>query len=182
LFAIVLLRVLIELFSTLFNSFQLFRSFLLFPLVPPPPPPPPLFQVHGVNDPPRVLVPGRHDVSLPCDASPGLKRHVAVHRLCARTVSVDTFPVGEDTLVHLINVSVVDPDAEDVLGAVVEVVLDANHGTVGLATIDGLHFLHVENHVENHVEGHVGPPPLLTETTQPVPFTLRSTGRDHIGG
>jgi len=100
---------------------------------------------------------------------------VAVHRLCNRTVSVDTFPVEEDTLVHLINVSVVDPDAEDVLGAVVEVVLDATHGTVGLATIDGLHFRHVEGHVE-------GQPPVLTETTQPVPFTLRSTGRDHIGG
>jgi hypothetical protein len=51
-----------------------------------------------------------------------------------RTVSIDVFPVPEDTLVHVMNVSIVDPDAEDVLGAMVEIILDARHGTVGLVS------------------------------------------------
>ena len=42
---------------------------------------------------------------------------MAIHEQCERTVSVDVFPVLEDTLVHLVNVSILDPDAEDVLVA-----------------------------------------------------------------
>ena len=89
-----------------------------------------------------------------------------------RTVSIDVFPVPEDTLVHVMNVSIVDPDAEDVLGAMIEIILDARHGTVGLSTIDGLHFI---SYQDNFGNGRAGAPQLkLMESLKTVPKTLLS--------